>query len=93
MAENPLKRRASLVYIGRCCLKTGTPEEAIPLFEEALREMFRMDKYKREALYYLGVAQQETGRREEALASFRQVQSSMENYRDIPVRITELAGA
>ena len=90
VAENPLKRRASLVYIARCCLKTGQPDAAIPLLEEALRDMFRMDKYKREALYYLGVAQQETGNAEGALANFRQIQSSMENYRDIGERIAQL---
>ena len=90
VADNPLKRRASLVYISRCLLKMGTPAEAIPLLEEAISEMIRMDKYKREALYYLGVASQQIGNIEKAVECFRSVRSSMPNYRDIQERMEAL---
>ncbi|MBO5765969.1 MAG: tetratricopeptide repeat protein, partial [Lentisphaeria bacterium] len=90
VADNPLKRRASLVYISRCLLKMDSPAEAIPLLEEAISEMIRMDKYKREALYYLGIALQRTGNVERAVECFRSVRNSMPNYRDIQERIDAL---
>lgn len=90
VADNPLKRRASLVYISRCLLKMDSPAEAIPLLEEAISEMIRMDKYKREALYYLGISLQRTGNVERAVECFRSVRNSMPNYRDIQERIDAL---
>ena len=87
VADNPLKRRASLVFISRCLLKMDSPAEAIPLLEEALSEMIRMDKYKREALYYLGVSLQRTGDIERAVECFRSVRASTPNYRDIDERL------
>ena len=90
VADNPLKRRASLVYIARCLLNMNSPGEAIPHLEEAISEMIRMDKYKREALYYLGVAAQQTGNIEKAVECFRSVRSSMPNYRDIQERMEAL---
>lgn len=90
VADNPLKRRASLVYIARCQLKMNNPAEAIPLLQEAISEMIRLDKYKREALYYLGVSYQTLGDIEKAVECFRTVRSSMPNYRDIPERMESL---
>lgn len=90
VADNPVKRRASLVYIARCLLKTGRPAEAIPHLEEAVSEMLRMDKYKREALYYLGVACQNSGDISRAVECFRSVRASMPNYRDVQERIAAL---
>ena len=90
VADNPLKRRASLVYISRCLLKLDSPAEAIPLLEEAISEMIRMDKYKREAMYYLGVSCQRIGNVERAIECFRSVRASMPNYRDIPERMESL---
>ena len=90
VADNPVKRRASLVYIARCLIKTGRPAEAIPHLEEAVSEMIRMDKYKREALYYLGVASQNSGDVSKAVECFRSVRASMPNYRDVPERIAAL---
>ena len=90
VADNPLKRRASLVYIARCLLKMDAPAEAIPHLEEAISEMIRMDKYKREALYYLGISMQRIGNVEKAVECFRSVRNSMPNYRDIQERMEAL---
>ena len=90
VADNPLKRRASLVYIARCLLKMDSPAEAAPLLEEAISEMIRMDKYKREALYYLGISMQRIGNVDKAVECFRSVRNSMPNYRDIPERMEAL---
>ena len=79
-----------MVYIARCLLKMDSPAEAVPLLEEAISEMIRMDKYKREALYYLGVSMQRIGNVDKAVECFRSVRSSMPNYRDIPERMEAL---
>ncbi len=92
IAQNPQKRRASLVYIGRCELLSGNPEAAIEPIESALKEMFRMDKYKREALYYLGTACEAVGRKERALECYSQIVASIPDYRDVPARMAALTG-
>ena len=90
VSENPQKRRASLVYLGRCALKLGDTAAAEPLLAEAVKEMYRMDKYRREALYYLAIAYEGNGKKAEALDCYKTIRANMENYRDIAVRIAAL---
>jgi tetratricopeptide (TPR) repeat protein len=90
VAENPQKRRGSLVYLGRCALLKKDAGKAIGFLQSAVEEMSKMDKYKREALYYLGNAQELAGDKEKAIASYRQISVSMSNYRDIQQRMKEL---
>ena len=92
VSDNPQKRRASLVYLGRCAIATNEPEKAIAYLDDALKEMFRMDIQKREALYYLGNAHEMNGNSEQALECYRKISSNMSNYRDIKDRIAALAG-
>ncbi len=93
VAENPQKRRASLVYLGRCRLLQGDCEKAAGLFADALKEMTRMDKAKREALYYLGNAFEKGGNISEALNCYRQINANMDNYRDVADRIAALSAS
>lgn len=90
IADNPQKRRGSLVYLGRCALLKDQPEAAIGFLADAVNEMPRMDKYKREALYYLGNAQELAGKTEDAESSYRQILVSMPDYRDVPARMSAL---
>ncbi|MCQ2379790.1 MAG: tetratricopeptide repeat protein [Victivallaceae bacterium] len=90
VAQNLQKRRAALVYLGRCALLRNAPDEAIGLIEEAVKEMFRMDKYKREALYFLGQAFELTGKTDRAVDCYTQIKASMENYRDVGERLARL---
>ncbi len=93
IAENPQKRRGSLVYMGRCCLLRNNVEQAVTYLREAVNEMPRMDKYKREAMYYLGNALELSGDKEGAKENYRQILLSMADYRDVPQRLSELEAA
>lgn len=93
VAENPQKRRGSLVYLGRCALLKNDAARAVELLSTAVNDMARMDKYKREALYYLGNAREAVGDSTGAFEAYRQISVSMENYRDVPQRMSALQGA
>jgi len=92
LLDYPQKRRASLVYLGRCALLEKDYPRAVDCMEQALKEMFRMDRFKREALYYLGNACEGTGDNERALKCYREVEASLNGYRDVAERIAALEG-
>ena len=92
VADNPQKRRNSLVYLGRCALLRNEPVKAAENLNEALKEMYRMDKYKRETLYYLGHAYEMLQENEKAVGCYKQINVNMSNYRDVPQRIAALSG-
>ena len=60
--------------------------------DQALKEMFRMDRYKREALYYLGNACEGVGDNARALKCYQEVEASLTGYRDVAARIAALSG-
>ena len=93
VSDNPQKRRASLVYLGRCALASNELDSAIKYLEDAIKEMFRMDIQKREALYYLGYAYEMNGNKQEALEAYRKISVNMANYRDIQERMAALSEA
>lgn len=93
VAENPQKRRGSLVYLGRCALLKNDGENAVTYLQEAVNDMPRMDKYKREALYYLGNALELIGNKEKAVENYRQILISMPAYRDVPARVSAIEAA
>ena len=90
VSDNPQKRRASLVYLGRCALAENDPAKAVEFIEDAVKEMFRMDIQKREALYYLGIAYETLGNSEKAIEAYRKISANMHNYRDIQERMAAL---
>ena len=90
VAENPQKRRGSLVYLGRCELLKNNPAQAVEYLTAAVNDMARMDKYKREAMYYLGNALVLVGRIDEAKENYKQILISMADYRDVPQRMKAL---
>lgn len=92
LADFPQKRRASLVYLGRCALLEQEYAKAAEYLEQALKEMFRMDRFKREALYYLGQASEGVGDAAKALKCYRDVEASVSGYRDVAARIAALEG-
>ena len=90
VSDNPQKRRASLVYLGRCAMADNDPAKAVGFIEDAIKEMFRMDIQKREALYYLGNAYEALGDSEKAVDAYRKISANMQNYRDIQERMAAL---
>ena len=92
LLEYPQKRRASLVYLGRCALWDKDFPRAVDFLEQALKEMFRMDRFKREALYYLGNACEGTGDTARALKCYQDIEANLNGYRDIAERIAALNG-
>jgi len=93
IVENPQKRRPGLVLLGRCELAQKDPASARTHIEAAVKEMYSMDRMKREALYYLGVACEESGDVPAALGNYREIQENMVGYRDVDERIEKLSGA
>ena len=92
VSDNPQKRRASLVYLGRCALAKNDPAKAVEYIESAISEMFRMDIQKRDALYFLGIASEANGDAAKALEAYNKISANMSNYRDIQERIAALSG-
>lgn len=93
VAQNPQKRRGSLVYLGRCALLKNDGAEAVKFLQDAVNDMPRMDKYKREALYYLGNAFEMIGDNDKAVENYRQILISMPTYRDVPQRVSAIESA
>ena len=93
VSDNPQKRRGSLVYLGRCALLKNDAPRAVEMLQTAVKDMARMDKYKREALYYLGNAQELVGDAAAALECYRTIGTSMSDYRDVPQRMARLREA
>ena len=92
LLDFPQKRRASLVYLGRCALLESDFPRAVDYMDQALKEMFRMDRFKREALYYLGNACEGVGDNARALKCYQEVEASLSGYRDVQARIAALSG-
>ena len=90
ISDNPQKHRACLVYLGRCAIAMGDTAAAEPLLAEAVKDMYRMDKYRREALYYLAIAYEGNGKTAEAVDCYKTIRASVENYRDIADRLKAL---
>ena len=89
----PQKRRSSLVYLGRIALQNGEFPVAAENLETALKEMYRMDRYKREALYYLGNACEGMGDTDRAVKCYREIVASVAGYRDVQERLQALGVA
>ena len=92
-AEFAQKKRACQVFLARCALHFNEVDTAVENLQSAIKEMYRMDKYKREALYYLGNAYELAGKTAEAVECYTKVKASMENYRDVPQRLAQLVPA
>jgi tetratricopeptide (TPR) repeat protein len=90
LSKNPQKQRDAWIYLGQCALLKNTPEAAIKWLDRAVKELYRMDKYKREALYYLGIAYERSGRTAEAVECFQMVYCNINDYRDVAQRIRDL---
>ena len=93
LVDFPQKRRASLVYLGRCALIEKDFARAVECLDAALAEMYRMDRYRREALYYLGNACEGAGDNARALKCYQDIEASVAGYRDVQERIAALGGA
>ena len=65
---------------------------AVECLDAALSEMYRMDRYRREALYYLGNACEGTGDNARALKCYQDIEASVSGYRDVRERIAALGG-
>jgi tetratricopeptide (TPR) repeat protein len=93
LVDFPQKRRASLVYLGRCALLEKDFARAVECLDSALTEMYRMDRYRREALYYLGNACEGVGDNARALKCYQDIEASVSGYRDVHERIAALGGS
>jgi len=92
LAKNPQKQRDAWVFLGQCALQEGDAASAIKYLDRAVKSMYRLDRYKREALYYLGIACAQSGDTGRALECFQIIYNNIKDYRDVAERITALGG-
>ena len=90
LAKNPQKQRDAWVYLGQCALQANDPAGAIKYLDRAVKAMYKLDRYKREALYYLGIACTQSGDTARAVECFQIIYSNLKDYRDVAERITAL---
>ena len=88
--ETAQTSRSALVYLGRLCIIREDWESAVKYLEEAVNNMYRLDKYKREALYYLAEACTKVDNTKRAVECYKLIYSSMKNYRDVPEKLAAL---
>lgn len=90
LAKNPQKQRDAWVFLGQCALHADDPAGAIKYLDRAVKAMYRLDRYKREALYYLGIACAQNGDPARAVECFQIIYNNISDYRDVAERITAL---
>ena len=90
LAKNPQKQRDAWLFLGQCALHADDVQGAIKYLDRAVKAMYRLDRYKREALYYLGIACEKSGDTARALECFQMIYNNINDYRDVAARITAL---
>ncbi|QSH42219.1 tetratricopeptide repeat protein [Lentisphaerota bacterium ZTH] len=81
--NNPQKKLAATVYLGRCFHRQGQMDMAIEQYTAALQEMNSMNEQKKETLYCLGKAYEQCSRKDEAIKCFKDIYQSDVNYKDV----------
>lgn len=85
--RNPQRKLSAMVYLGRCLHAKEQYDMALDQFDEALKEMYIMDKTKMNALYCKGVTLDAMGRKDEAFECFKQIYSQDVGFLDVTERI------
>ncbi|MCP3965648.1 MAG: hypothetical protein GY750_14815 [Lentisphaerae bacterium] len=81
--NNPQRRLASMVYLGRCFQQNGQTDMAVEQFIEALKEMKTMTDEKKNTLYCLGKAYEQSGKTEDAVKCYKDIYQKDVNYKDV----------
>lgn len=85
--NNPQRRLASIMYLGRCFAKRGMNDLAARKIQEALKEKPGFDDEKKEMLYELGCVFEKMNKPDEAIEQFKQIYEADIGYRDVAAKV------
>lgn len=85
--NNPQRRLASIMYLGRCFAKKGMNDMAARRFQDALKEKLGFDDEKKEMLYDLGCVYEKMNKPDEAIEQFKQIYEADIGYRDVAAKV------
>ncbi len=85
--NNPQRRLASIMYLGRCFAKKGMNDMAARRFQDALKEKLGFDDEKKEMLYDLGCVYEKMNKADEAIEQFKQIYEADIGYRDVAAKV------
>jgi tetratricopeptide (TPR) repeat protein len=85
--NNPQRRLASIMYLGRCFAKRGMNDLAARKIQEALKEKPGFDDEKKEMLYELGSVYEKMNKPDDAIEQFKQIYEADIGYRDVAAKV------
>jgi tetratricopeptide (TPR) repeat protein len=85
--NNPQRRLAAIMYLGRCFAKRGMNDMAARKFQDALKEKLNFDDEKKEMLYELGCVYEKMNKPDEAIEHFKQIYEADIGYRDVAAKV------
>lgn len=85
--NNPQRRLASIMYLGRCFAKRGMNDLAARKIQEALKEKLNFDDEKKEMLYELGTVFEKMNKPDDAIEQFKQIYEADIGYRDVAAKV------
>ena len=85
--NNPQRRLAAIMYLGRCFAKKGMNDMAARKFQDALKEKLTFDDEKKEMLYDLGSVFEKMNKPDEAIEQFKQIYETDIGYRDVAAKV------
>ena len=85
--RNPQRKLSAMVYLGKCLHTKGQYDMALDQFEEALKEMYIMDKTKMNALYCKGLTLDAMGKKDEAFECFKQIYSHDVGFQNVAEKV------
>lgn len=85
--NNPQRRAAAIMYLGRCFAKRGMNDMAARKFQDALKEKLTFDEEKKELLYELGSVLEKMNKPDDAIEQFKQIYEADIGYRDVSTKV------
>jgi len=85
--NNPQRRLASIMFLGRCFAKRGMNDLAARKIQEALKEKPGFDDEKKEMLYELGCVFEKMNKPDDAIEQFKQIYEADIGYRDVAAKV------
>jgi tetratricopeptide (TPR) repeat protein len=85
--NNPQRRLAAIMYLGRCFAKRGMNDLAARKIQEALKEKVNFDEEKKEMLYELGTVFEKMNKPDDAIEQFKQIYEADIGYRDVGAKV------
>ena len=85
--NNPQRRLASIMFLGRCFARRGMNDLAARKIQDALKEKPGFDDEKKEMLYELGCVFEKMNKPDEAIEQFKQIYEADIGYRDVAAKV------